>query len=358
MNTESHIVAFQAISSFINDLSGVFGEDQRSIKLYAHLISKTTNAHEIAISKHIQLFRDFCVQNRESIESKDINLKSTRIEYSEKVVIDMADIFKRADTSTSRIIWRHLLIISAIVDVTGQALKILKETPSDESDFLTDIIDKIESTIKPDADPMSTISSLMSSGVLNELIQGVGSGMTDGSLDINKLIGGVQKIISKTSGGTGGEEAAKLNGIMDMIKQGGDEGGEAPDISKMLGPLMGMLSQQQGGDEGDETPDISKMLGTLSQQGDEAPDLSKLLGMFSQQGGEGGEAPDISKMLGPLMGMMSPKGGGVEAPDISGLMASLTPPDGKVTKEQEVLSSTGGDPETAIMLANLMFPGK
>jgi hypothetical protein len=340
MNTESHIVAFQAISSFINDLSGVFGEDQRSLKLYAHLISKTTSAHEIAISKHIQLFRDFCVQNRESIESKDVNLKSTRIEYSEKVVIDMADIFKRADTSTSRIVWRHLLIISAIVDVTGQALQILKETPCDESDFLTDIIDKIESTIKPDADPMSTISSLMSSGVLNELIQGVGSGMTDGSLDINKLIGGVQKIISKTSGDTGGEESVKLNGIMDMIKQagdeGGDEGGEAPDINKMLNPLMGMLSQ--GG------------------EGGEAPDISKLLGMFSPQGGEGGEAPDLSKMLGPLMGMMSPQGGG-ETPDISGLLASLTPPSGEVTKEQEVLSSRGGS-DSAIILANYLFPGK
>jgi hypothetical protein len=339
MNTESHIVAFQAISSFINDLSGVFGEDQRSLKLYAHLISKTTSAHEIAISKHIQVFRDFCVQNRESIESKDVNLKSTRIEYSEKVMIDMTDIFKRADTSTSRIVWRHLLIISAIVDVTGQALQILKETPGDESDFLTDIIDKIESTIKPDADPMSTISSLMSSGVLNELIQGVGSGMTDGSLDINKLIGGVQKIISKTSGDTGGEEGVKLNGIMDMLKQGGDEGGEAPDINKMMGPLMDMLSQ--GG------------------EGGEAPDISKLLGMFSPQGGEGGEgseAPDLSKMLGPLMGMMSQGGG--EAPDISGLMASLTPPSGEVTKEQEVLSSRGGSSDSAIMLANLMFPGK
>jgi hypothetical protein len=341
MNTESHIVAFQAISSFINDLSGVFGEDQRSLKLYAHLISKTTDAHEIAISKHIQVFRDFCVQNRESIESKDVNLKSSRIEYSDKVVIDMADIFKRADIATTRIVWRHLLIISAIVDVTGQALQILKETPSDESDFLTDIIDKIESTINPDADPMSTISSLMSSGVLNELIQGVGSGMTDGSLDINKLLGGVQKIISKTSGETGGEEGVKLNGIMDMLKQTGDEGGESPDISKMLNPLMGMLSQ---GDDGGEAPDLSKLIGMFSPQGGE--------------GGEGGEAPDLSKMLGPLMGMMSPGGEGGETPDISELMASLTPPSGEVTKEQEVLSSRGGNPETAIMLANLMFPGK
>jgi hypothetical protein len=268
MNTEQPTVAFQAISSFINDLSDVFGEDQRSLKLYAHLISKTTAEHEIAISKHVQVFTEFCVLNRASIESKNINLKSKLIVYSDKVMIDMSAIFKIADSSTTKVIWRHLLIISALLDVAGKALTILKETPGKESDFMSDIIEKIELNINPEQDAASSIMSLMNSGVFTDLMQGLGSGMSDGTLDINSLLGGVQRIISKTGGST--------------------EGGEAPDISKMLGPLMGMLSSP----------------------------------------GEEGEAPDISKMLGPLMGMLSSPQGG-EAPDLSGLLASLMPPSPK-----------------------------
>jgi hypothetical protein len=296
MNADTQFVAFKAISSFINDLSDVFGEEQRSLKLYAHLISKTTDAHETAIAKHIQSFRAFCISNRESIETTDTKLKSNMIIYSDKVQIDMSDIFRTADGSTRKVIWRHLLIISALVDETGQARKILKESSDCESDFLSDIIEKIESNMDPSADPMSSFASIMSSGVFTDLIQGMGSGISDGSLNIESLIGGVQKIISKTSGDSG----VDLSGMMNVMKSSG-ENGETPDISKLMGPLMNMIKPSSGGGE---QPDISAMMASLS----------------GQKGG--GEQPDISAMMASLSGQ---KGGG-EQPDISAMMASLMPP--------------------------------
>jgi hypothetical protein len=54
--TDASLITFKAIANFSNCLDEVFGEEQRSLKLYAHLINKTTIAHEKPILKHMKLF--------------------------------------------------------------------------------------------------------------------------------------------------------------------------------------------------------------------------------------------------------------------------------------------------------------
>jgi hypothetical protein len=277
----TNIIAFKAISSFINDLSSVFGDEQRSLKLYAHLISKTTEEHELAIAKHTQTFFEFCVSNRTQIEEKDKNLKTDIIHYSDKVNINMSEIFNKADKSTTKIIWKHLLTISAIVDTTGQARKILKEIGDGESDFLSGIIEKLEEQVEPNTDPMTAISSIMSSGVFSELIGGMGSGLSDGSLNIEKLMGSVQKIVSKNDGPSGGDMSA-------LTKGGSSIGDDQPDIAKMLGPIMNMMN---GGGDG-APPDMAAMMGPIMNMmnggGDGAPpDMAKMMSSLMSQGGDG-----------------------------------------------------------------------
>ena len=54
-------------------------------------------------------------------------------------------------------------------------------------DFLTNIIEKVEQNVSPNDNPMEAISSIMKSGIFQELITGMGSGLQNGTLDLNKL---------------------------------------------------------------------------------------------------------------------------------------------------------------------------
>jgi hypothetical protein len=359
MTVDTSLIAFKSISSFINDLSDVFGDDQHNLKLYAHLISKTTLTHDVVIKKHIGVFRNFCIVNRRSIEEKDV-LVLARIEYSEKVFIDMGLIFDKADKSTTRVIWKHLLVISAILDTAGQARRILKEAVDSggEADFLTNIIEKIEDVVDPDADPMEAISSIMSSGVFTDLIGGMGSGIQDGSLNIEKLMGSVQKMVSKMDGGSD----IDISGMMDLMKNqtGGDTDG-APDMSKLLGPMMNMISPK-GGTDG-AAPDMSAMMASLMGGGKDgaAPDMSAMMASL-MGGGKDGAAPDMSAMMASLMG------GGTDgaAPDMSAMMASLMGggKDGAAPDMSAVMASLmgggkdGAAPDMSAMMASLMGGGK
>ena len=247
MSTDNSLIAFKAISKFINDLSEMFGESQRPLHLYAFLLSRTTLAHETPIMKHMDCFRTFCIENREAISSMDASkLVNPVIQYSEKVNIDMNPIFEKADASTTKTIWKHLLTISAIVDPTGEARKILKEVKSqgNEADFLSNMMEKIEKNVDSNANPMEAITSMMSSGIFTELIGGMGSGIQDGTLDLGKLMGTVQKMVSKMS--PEGESSLDLEGMMNTMKNTSENGGEQSlDIMSLSGPMMSAMTNMQ-----------------------------------------------------------------------------------------------------------------
>ena len=62
-SSDCNLITFKAISTFINELAEIFANDHHPLKLYTHLINKTTISHEIAIKKHIDSFREFCLKN-------------------------------------------------------------------------------------------------------------------------------------------------------------------------------------------------------------------------------------------------------------------------------------------------------
>ena len=256
-SADYNIIAFKAISTFTNQLSEIFGTDKQnhSLKLYDRLISKTSISHDKAIQKHIDLFREFCITNRDALMAKDIKLiVNYKIEYSDKVSIDFSNIFKKADTETTGIIWKHLLTISALLDPAGNAKEILKNSKDNkEADFLSDIIDKVENHVGPNANPMEAVSSIMSSGVFTDLISGMNSGIQDGSLDLGKLMGTVQKMcgsLGLDKGSSTSGPGSSDNG-MDMIanlmgSMAKNEDGKGPDMSQfanMLGPMLSGLNK-------------------------------------------------------------------------------------------------------------------
>ena len=260
MTTDYNLLTFKAISTFTNDLSEIFGTDYHSLKLYQRLLDKTTITHEKAISKHIDAFKHFCVSNRDAILNKNLSkLNNDKIEYSSRVYIDIVSIMKKADTETVNVIWKHLLNISAFVDPAGKAKEILKKNSSEssnESDFLENIINKVESNINPNSsNPLEAVSTLMSSGVFNDLVSGMNTKLQDGSLDLGKLVGTVEKMCSTLippQVGNNGEQSSPINlaGLMSSIgpilsnlSQTGASGVEGGGLN--LDAMMKQLAQVQ-----------------------------------------------------------------------------------------------------------------
>jgi len=274
MSTDTSLITFKTISNFTNDLGEVFCEKHRPLKLYVHLINKTTLAHEKPIEKHIEAFRLFCVANREAISKRTVNkLAKEKIIYSKRVFINMKDIFLLADTETTGVIWMHLLTISALVDPGGKAREILKEEAEkgggDEINFLTDIISKVEANVKPNANPMEAVTAIMQSGIFTELVSGMGNGLQDGSLDLGKLMGTVQKMVTKLSADAGDQEGGEnamnmINTMISSITAGSkaptNDGTPQPmpDLASMLGPMMAMIG---GGGQAGGMPNLAGMLG-------------------------------------------------------------------------------------------------
>jgi len=197
--------SFDHVTKFVSDLAEVFGTKQHSLLLYNRLLNKTKTTHHDAIKKHVDAFTEFVTKNHQAIiDRDDTKIVSPIIFYSKKVNIKMDEIFKMADSETSNVIWKHLLVIINSVDPSEEAMAILKrslEEKSNEGDFLNNLVQKIEKNVDGNsADPMSAIMGLMSSGVFTDLLSGMNSGMKDGSLDIGKLFGTVQSMMTSMGG--------------------------------------------------------------------------------------------------------------------------------------------------------------
>ena len=252
MNNDTSLVYFKAISNFTSELGEIFSKKQRSLKLYCRLINKTTIVHDNSINKHIQAFRKFCVSNREAIINKSVDkIITSKIEYSERVFIDIVEIFKLSDKDTSKIIWEHLLCISALVDPAGKAKEVLKKnleegkTGSKEANFLTDIINKVEEHVDPNANPMEAVSSIMKSGVFTDLIGGMNNGLSNGSLDLGKLMGAVQGVVGQMGDNIGGDPNTDnaMNMLTSMMGNLGNNSGnsDTPNVPDLAGMMQGMM---------------------------------------------------------------------------------------------------------------------
>jgi hypothetical protein len=264
---DTSLITFKAITNFVNELGGMYNEKHKPLRLYHHLINKTQIGHEQSILKHIDGFRKFCISNRDAILSKDVSkLEDSNITYSTRVYIDMSIVFSFADDEAKPVIWQHILCISALVDPAGKAKEVLRKnmedgkSGKDETEFLTDIISKVENTVGDEAtNPMDAVGSIMNSGILTDLIGGMQNGLQSGNLDLSKLLGAVQGMVGQMNDQAGDDPQAQqmmgmMNGMMGMMGNmaGGtdDQKMQAPDMGQMMTQMMGMMGQMQGQPDG------------------------------------------------------------------------------------------------------------
>lgn len=265
MNDETSLIAFKAICNFVNDLADEYGNKHHPLRLYKRLINKTQIAHETAIKKHIMACAKFCVVNRDKIIAQETDFVEEKIKYSEKVYIDMTIIFKIADEETKPVIWQHILTISAFVDPAGKAKEILKRTAKEsnsegkEAEFLQDVISKVEQNVNTESsNPMEAVSSLMSSGIFNELL----SGTSSGNLDMGKMLGVVQGMLKNLQEQSGEDEDPQMKQTMDGISTmvNGMSNGAPPDMSQMIGMMSGLMGGMNNQtSQVEDISDIKKM---------------------------------------------------------------------------------------------------
>ena len=226
---DNTLIVFNSITKFVHSLNECFGEKQRSLQLYSHLIEKTTIIHEGPIQKHINAFRDFCKKNEDAICVKD-ETKFTQkdITYSDRVFINMSEIFENASPSEKETIWKHILLLMVRFDPAGKAKKILKESlkksqesNDNEGDFLNNIINKVEKNVSPTDNPMQAVSSIMSSGIFTDLIGSMTSGLNNGELDLGKLMGTVNGMVSNIA----------------------DKSDMPPEMAGMMSQMTGMMNK-------------------------------------------------------------------------------------------------------------------
>uniref|UniRef100_A0A6C0CYJ6 Uncharacterized protein n=1 Tax=viral metagenome TaxID=1070528 RepID=A0A6C0CYJ6_9ZZZZ len=268
---ENLLKGFKSVCNFVKALNDVFGDRSPSLQLYSHLLEKTGLIHEDPIKKHIGLFRNFCKENELFIINKDyvsfqsMSNERATIQYSDKVFIDMKKVFTLADKEQLETIYNHLLTISAVLVPTSKAKKVLKEMknssssssdsksrgpPVDPTEFITKIFKKISENVNLDSsNPMEMITSLMSSGVLTDIMSMMNDGMGNGSLDIPQLLSTLQSFMTMFQGVNGGDNAG-ANGGMNGNMNGMD--------MSNLGPLMEMMKTMGGNGNGnggqDERP--------------------------------------------------------------------------------------------------------
>lgn len=206
MTSDATLLIFKSICNFIKDLDESFGMNFKSLYLYSALIEKTGIIHEEPIKKHIHIFSEFCKLNENAIIEKDVaQINNPIIRYSERVYIDILEIFKKADNEEKDIVWKHLLALLALLHPSSQAKNLLKKQGGQhknggEEEFLSNIIDKVGKHIDPAAaSPAEMMNNIMSSGVFQDVVNSMNSGLSDGNLDINKMLGSLQNMIGNLS---------------------------------------------------------------------------------------------------------------------------------------------------------------
>jgi hypothetical protein len=210
------ILAFKAISNFVSDLAQEFSNVYHPVALYNRLLERTKISNDTIIHKHVELFRSFVVANRDGIlEGNFDRFTQSSVSYSDRVFINIIELYRKANKENKEAIHQHLLAISALLDPTSNAKQVLANSmkalapvsatplpsPSggdNESKFITDLISKVETSINPDemANPMQAVSSIMSSGIFNDLVTSMSDGINSGTLDIGKLMTSMTSVVS------------------------------------------------------------------------------------------------------------------------------------------------------------------
>lgn len=225
--TPEQLYTFQTISDFVTNLHDFFvvkGKKNKSsngLELYYRLISKVGFGDKI-ITRHLDVFKKFCQQNRRHINKRELPLANTLISFSDKIFIDMDFIFRTADSGTQKVVWQYLLKLGALLDPHGGARNILS-TIREEEEKKEDELDDETGCDNGGNDMLMNLMNMMPA------MMGAGGGAGGGNpMDmLQNLMGGF------AGAGSGGNPMDMLQNMM-----------KPEMISSLMGTLTTTLKEQ------------------------------------------------------------------------------------------------------------------
>ena len=272
------LLSFKAICVFVKDLTTVY-EKNHPLALYNRLLEKTPINNSKIINKHVVIFEEFLKKNKDAIVEKNLDkFETEKISYNETVLIQVKRFLSETDEETRNQIYNHLQYISSLVlqDEATLFKKLLKDNLQNnknaekETEFLGNLINKVENTVdisKVD-NPLNAVNQLLSSGVLNDMVSSLQSGLSNGNLDLGKLLGVVQNVVGSSGGRSASDPSGGLGSSDNSSSSDGPSGNiQMPDLSSMMG-MLPMLMGGLGGRSASNPsggPDLSGLLGGLMQ---------------------------------------------------------------------------------------------
>ena len=214
-----------SLKTFVSELSGIHGNKLYSLSLYHRLLSKTDPTHSRAIDKHMSAFSDYFKENSDAILEKKVDkLNDKNIKYSDKVNLNIKQILTASDKDTCAIIWKHLLYLQFLLSPSTKLKEILsvpEEKKVTGKDFLAGLMAKIGGSIDVNAssaNPLGAIQTLLSSGVLSEIIGDLSKSMENGTIDMPTMLSSLMGMMG--NGGGGNTDMMKMmTQMMSMGKQ-------------------------------------------------------------------------------------------------------------------------------------------
>ncbi len=234
--------SFNKILNFVSSVSTVH-PGYKQLKMYNHLLKKIQEVNnENLIEKNVELFRVFCLENKEAImTNSEKDLSNTRIKYSETVVFDINHLFSISDRDTKKSVWEHLLCILGTfsdADTVKNIKDIVKKNDDKEQEFITNIMSKVENSMTAGSNP----TDLLSSGMLTDIT----NGLNNGDLDVSKLLGVVKGLVSNLDKQVddGDVETKQTIGMMsNLINNIGNDNGDNIDLSQMMNIMNSMMKK-------------------------------------------------------------------------------------------------------------------
>lgn len=227
--TSTELSAFQTISEFITSIHGYYTDHPtysfvHSLKLYYRLVSKTTFVEDNNILRHVQVFRQFCVENRDQIRAKTAVFTPSKVEFTDKIYVDMNSVFKHADNETTQTLWEYLMTISALLDPENKTRELLQELKSKngkEGEFIGNVLETMCNNISPTdmANPMSMITNIMSSNVFGTLMNTMNSNVENGQMDMSKLMGSMMHLIENVKEEVEKSDDPMVKQMLNMVTQ-------------------------------------------------------------------------------------------------------------------------------------------
>jgi len=231
-SSEPNFKAFSKIQMFLKQLAESYGNEFNDINKYYSLCKKTMLSNTTAIVKHVKLFEDYLLANKDAIkEGNKTALNNDCIAYTDKIKINLKQILARTDAKDCGSIFKHLQVIQYAINPDVE-LKATLTSKSKEEQFFDKMINKLKNEYEGKEDADINLGQLSN---MNDLMK---------VKDSNPQIGGLVSELQENFESGNFDLAKMAQSAMNMVSQvGGPEAQNDPQVAGMMAMLNNLMKQ-------------------------------------------------------------------------------------------------------------------